>query len=86
MSIVIFIKNFSKEYIQYLSSKIPINLKKIYEKDQYYITYKFNSKSIGYIYGSKQDEDNEIIRFNFVNKNEPYSLDIDDLHEFLIHI
>ena len=85
MKLVLFVKNFSQEYITYLISKIPTKFDIIINCKEYYIDYKFKNE-VGYIYGSKEDETYERIRFNNVYKNEPTNMDIDELHLFLMKI
>lgn len=86
MKLVLFVKNFSKEYITYLISKIPSKFDIIINYLNYYNDFKFETNTIGFIYGSKEDETYERIRFNYLHKNEPTNMDIDDLHVFLMKI
>jgi len=85
-SIVFFCTNFSLDYINYLIVRIPSNFKLVLEKKEYFNKYKFDSKTIGYIYGSRFDEENEVVKFSFVHKNEVNVLDIDELFNFLCSI
>ena len=86
MKLVLFVKNFSKEYITYLISKIPTKFDIIINILNYYNDFKFDINTIGFVYGSKEDETYERIRFNYIFKNEPTNMDIDDLHLFLMKI
>jgi len=86
MKLVLFVKNFSKEYITYLISKIPTKFDIIINILNYYNDFKFDINTIGFVYGSKEDETYERIRFNYIFKNEPTNMDIDELHLFLFKI
>ena len=86
MKLVLFVKNFSKEYITYLISKIPTKFHIIINILNYYNDFKFDINTIGFVYGSKEDETYERIRFNYIYKNEPTNMDIDELHLFLMKI
>lgn len=84
--IVLFAKNFSPEYKDYIITKIPYKYGVEVNKKDYYISFLFNKDTFGYIYGSKHDEDLEKIKFNWTFKNEPHTMDVDDLNEFLIKL
>jgi hypothetical protein len=86
MKLVLFVKNFSKEYITYLISKIPTKFDIIINIINYYNDFNFDINTIGFVYGSKEDETYERIRFNYIYKNEPTNMDIDELHLFLFKI
>lgn len=84
--IVFFTKNFSKEYRDYIIQRIPNKYTTVINKDDNHLTFLFNKDTFGYIYGSKQDESLEQIRFNFTFVNKPMVFDIDDLNEFLVSV
>lgn len=82
MKVVLFVKNFSKEYITYLISKIPTSIDIYINYNDYYVNFTFSNDIYGFIYGSKEDESYERVRFNYIIKDEPTSLDIDDVNYF----
>ena len=85
MKAILFVKNFSKENITYIISKIPTVVELFINYYDYYPDFKFDSSIYGYIYGSKEDETYERIKFNYVFKDEPTTLDVDDIHYFFLN-
>jgi hypothetical protein len=86
MKLVLFTKNFSKEYITYLISKIPTKFEIIINYKYYYNDFIFENNTLGFVYGSKEDEMYERIKFNYMYKDEPTTLDVDEIHYFLLKI
>jgi hypothetical protein len=86
MKVILFVKNFTKEYITYLISKIPTFVELYINYLDYYVDYRFTSDIFGYIYGSKEDETFERVKLNYVHKDEPTTLDIDELHYFFLNL
>lgn len=85
-NIIVFSKNFSNEYKDYVIRKIPQKYRITLNRNDHHLNFLFDRNTFGYVYGSKEDENLERIKFNYSFKNEPHTFDIDDLYDFLIRI
>ena len=83
-------QTFSKSRIQYPVGVSPLFINKASANKYYPYILPLNERDYQEVVekgdGSKEDETYERIRFNYIYKNEPTNMDIDELHLFLMKI